>query len=521
MDLLMRNILDRNGSLYADRECLVFEDQRWTWRDLVERTNRVAHFLHAQGVRRGDRIGVLQRNCADFVALYFAAAKLGAIFSPYNYWFRANELEHVIGDSDPTVLIFAAEFEETIAAATAGLTIPRHIRVGAATGTIADVVDWDEGVAAAPTEDYLDPEVRGTDAFTIIYTSGTTGRPKGAVHDQAQTYLNGLSFLATFGFHEDDTFLVYTPMFHVGAWDHLKPHMITGGRVVIMAKFDEQEALATITRERVSVLLGVPAIYRMLLEEMTDEHDLSSVRITYVGGSVAPIELLEELPKRGIGRDGFYHVYGLTESGPLSHGLRPAYAVSKQGSVGRPLYLTEIKIVDPEDCHELPRGERGEIWLRGPDNMVGYWRNPEATALAVVENGWLRTGDIGILDEDGFLFIVDRMKDMIISGGENVYAKEVEEALTTHELIVEAAVIGIPHELMEEQVVALVITSDAGTPSEADVIEYCRARLAGYKVPRQVHFVEDFPRTAIGKVQKAELRAQYGSVFEEVVTADG
>jgi fatty-acyl-CoA synthase len=514
MDLLLRNLLDRNAALYPEREVVVFEDQRWTWRDLEERTNRVAHFLHTQGVRRGDRIGVLHRNCAEFIAIYLAASKLGAVFAPYNYWFRANELEHVIGDSDPSVLMFGGEFEDTIVEATARLEIPRFLRMGKGSGAVADAVDWYPGVDAAPASDYLDPEVRGTDAFTIIYTSGTTGKPKGAVHDQQQTYLNGMSFLATFGFHEEDTFLVYTPMFHVGAWDHLKPHLLMGGRIVIMAKFEEQRALELITEERVTILLGVPAIYRMLLEEMTDEHDLSSVRITYVGGSVAPIELLEELPKRGIGRDGFYHVYGLTESGPLSHALRPMYSKSKQGSVGRPLTLTEIKMVDPDTLDEVPRGARGEIWMRGPDNMVGYWRNPEATALAVTEDGWLRTGDIGVLDEDGFLLIVDRLKDMIISGGENVYAKEVEEVLTTHPQIVEAAVIGVPHPVMEEQVVAIIITNDE-TISETDVIQHCRTRLAGYKVPRQVHVVDDFPRTAIGKVQKAPLREQYGSVFAD------
>jgi acyl-CoA synthetase (AMP-forming)/AMP-acid ligase II len=521
MDLLMRNVLDRNGALYPNRECIVFEEHRWTWRDLEERTNRVANFLHERGVCRGDRIGVLHRNCADFIAIYFAASKLGAVFAPYNYWFRANELEYVIGDSDPRVLLFGGEFEETIVTATAGLKIPRYIRRGPGSGTIVDAGDWDEGVAAASPEDYRDPEVRGTDAFTIIYTSGTTGKPKGAVHDQHQTYLNGISFLATFDFHEEDTFLVYTPMFHVGAWDHLKPHMMIGSRVVIMEKFEEGAALRIITDERVTILLGVPAIYRMLLEQLTDDHDLSSVRVTYVGGSVAPIELLEELPKRGIGRDGFYHVYGLTESGPLSHALRPMYAVDKQGSVGRPLTLTEVKIMEPDKLVEMPRGERGEIWMRGPDNMVGYWRNPEATAAAVTDDGWLRTGDIGILDEDGFLYIVDRLKDMIISGGENVYAKEVEEALTTHDLIVEAAVIGVPHEVMEEQVVALVILSQADGITETEVIEYCRSRLAGYKVPRQVHFVDDFPRTAIGKVQKAQLRARYGSVFGELAATDG
>jgi fatty-acyl-CoA synthase len=520
MDLLMRNILDRNGALYPDRECIVFEDQRWTWRDLDERTNRVSHFLSSAGVKRGDRIGVLLRNCADYVAIYFAASKLGVVLAPYNYWFRARELRHVIGDSDPQMLIFGAEFESVIADATSELDIPGYVRVGGSSGAISQAADWAGGLAASKVDDYIDTEVRGTDAFTIIYTSGTTGQPKGAVHDQAQTYLNGLSFLATFGFRESDTFLVYTPMFHVGAWDHLKPHMMIGGRVVIMEKFGEAEALDIITRERVTILLGVPAIYRMLLEELTDKHDLSSVRITYIGGSVAPVELLEELPKRGIGRDGFYHVYGLTESGPLSNALRPEYAVEKRGSVGRPLTLTEVRVVDPVDCHELPRGERGEIWLRGPDNMVGYWRNPEATALAVVDGGWLRTGDIGILDEDGFLFIVDRMKDVIISGGENVYAKEVEEVLTGHPDIVEAAVIGIPHELMEEQVLALVIAADGCSLTESAVIEFCRPLLAGYKIPRQVRVVEDFPRTAIGKVQKAKLRAEYGSVFAAAAPAE-
>jgi acyl-CoA synthetase (AMP-forming)/AMP-acid ligase II len=507
----MYEALRARARTFGDREAVVDDAVRWSWRDLWSRTEQVADHLASLGVRAGGRVAVLQRNRADYLAVYFAVARLGAVVAPISYWLRAREIDPLLADSDPSVIVADAEFVSMLADR------------GAAQGAVVTSCDVVPALSCIPLlqsrslADGAEPAPNvGDGPFSIFYTGGTTGGvPKGAVHSQRQTLLNGLACVQALGFTADDSLLVYTPMFHVGGWDYPKSLLLAGGRIVIMQRFDEEAVLAAIERERITALLGMPAIFKMLTTtEGIERHDLSSLRLLFIGGSVATKELLDEAPRRmGIEpTEGFCHVYGQTEAGPLATVLAPRDALRKLGSVGRPVATSEIRIVDDAGT-ECAAGDPGEIVIRGADVMIGYWRRDDATSTAIVD-GWLHTGDIGRLDDEGYLYVVGRKKDMIISAGENIYPTEIEEVLRTHPAVEDVAVIGVPHPVMEEEVLA-VLQPRAGATIDTDaLVAFVKERLAGYKVPRRFEVLDVLPRTDLDKVAKNELRTRFGSVFE-------
>jgi acyl-CoA synthetase (AMP-forming)/AMP-acid ligase II len=341
----------------------------------------------------------------------------------------------------------------------------------------------------------------------VLYTSGTTGRQKGVAHTQAATYLDGMAAALAYRLTENDRYLVHAPTFHAASWDHAKMFLVAGGSIVLLPRFDPAEALRAISEHSVTVLFGVPAVLKLLMAHPEwHEHDLGSIRLVYYGGALGSPDILDEFAA-ALGRDVDYmHVYGLSEGGPFVSRQTPERIRAKPDSIGWPIPGVEMEIADSETGQLLPWGEAGEIVVRSPTNMAGYWNDPEATA-ATLRDGWLHTGDVGRRDADGDFYLVDRIKDMIRSGGENVYAREVELALLEHEAIADVAVIGTPDERWDERVVAVVQLAQGETTTDEDLVEHCAARIARYKLPKQVLFVDDFPRTGIGKISKHQLKA--------------
>jgi acyl-CoA synthetase (AMP-forming)/AMP-acid ligase II len=384
-----------------------------------------------------------------------------------------------------------------------------------------DDTDRDEWVAFVAAGEGHDQEPAtdcgDDDPHMILYTSGTTGRPKGAMLSHRRTVDDAIGMAAALQPRPDDTFMNYFPPFHVGNWDHMKLFLLVGARVVLLRQFDAGQVLGLLGKEQVTVVLGVPTMLHELLSHPDlATADTSSVRLIYYG-AYDPSGIMQRVAEHFGARDGkveMAHTFGLTEGGPFVTLCQPRDIFAHWGSVGLPVPGVEVALLD-DDGNRVPPGTPGELCMKGP-RMSGYWANPEATETALA-GGWLHTGDIAITDADGFYFIVDRKKDMIRSGGQNVYSKEVEDCLLTHPDVAEAAVIGLPDPVYEELVGAVVVLRAGAVGDDAKIEEltsYVRSRLAGYNTPRAVIFADELPRNAVGKIQKHLLRAEYGSMFD-------
>jgi fatty-acyl-CoA synthase len=436
-------------------------------------------------------------NSATYFALYYGAARLGAILSTLSYLAAPKELEYVIADFDPHLLLAGPEFHDRVAAAAPGREVIRMTGDGA---------EWQRRWASADASAGFAP-VDPASLHLVMYTSGTTGRPKGVAHTQAAHWYDGIVSALGYRLNPLDRYLVHAPSFHAACWDHAKIFLISDGSIVLLPRFEPEPAMEQISRHGVTVLFGVPAVLKMLMQHPTwPDHDLSSIRMVYYGGALGSPSILTEFAE-ALGRDVDYlHVYGLTEGGPFTSAQTPERIMAKPDSIGWPMPGVEMDIVDPKTGEPLPWGEIGEIVVRAPSNMHGYWNNPEATEAAL-RDGWLHTGDLGRRDDDGDFYIVDRLKDMIRTGGENVYAKEVEVALLEHPDVEDAAVIGVPDERWDEKVVAAV-QPKAGREIDPEVLrEFCAEYIARYKLPKQIVFVSEFPRTGLGKISKHVLKA--------------
>jgi fatty-acyl-CoA synthase len=494
------HLLRDRAALSPQREALLelATGRRYTYAELDARANRAAHVLAARfGVRAGDRVAVLAHNSTGFVELFFAAGKLGAVLVPLNWRLAAAELAYMLADSTPIVLVCGPGHEPIIEQLLRTTELPPRLAIDGAAIAAPAYEDELARAAAKPPET---PPLTGDDPYCILYTSGTTGKPKGAVIPHRQVLWNCISTVASWALTDRDVSPVFTPLFHAGGlFAFLTPILYAGGRIVLGRSFEGGADLRTIERERCTVVLGVPTMFHMWREspEYRDA-DFSAVRFFISGGAPCPPSLLHawRTEKHVVMRQG----YGLTEVGPNCFAMSDDESVAKSGSVGRPLIHLEARIVGD--------GDVGELALRGPQVCAGYWGRPEATAEAL-RDGWFHTGDLVRRDADGFFSIVGRAKDMIISGGENVYAAEVEAVLADHPAVAEAALVGVPDDRWGEVGVAAVIKRPGSHASEAELQAFCSSRLARYKIPRRVVFVDDFPRTALGKPQKADLRRRY------------
>ena len=498
--------LAKRAFLSPQREAYVGDDgARLTFAELNERCNRAANAFLDAGVRKGERVALLLMNSPEFVEAYFALAKIGAVVVPLNWRLVADELEFILKDSGAQRLVFDDEFVDTVA--------DLHSR-----GEKTDVRHWlqaGSGETAYFASTYAafrdaassaEPTIaaRGEDMLYIMYTSGTTGLPKGVVHTHDTTIWGCITIAATTYFHDHDRFLSPLPMFHVGALTPLTLAVYRGITSIVMRSFDPVRAWELVDGERVTVGLAVPAMLNFMLQVPNLERfDHSQWRWCMSGAAPVPVSLMEACAKIGV---EVHQIYGLTEScGPAAL-IDADNALKRIGSTGKAFFHTGVRIVRP-DGGDCAANEPGEVLVAGPHIMREYWNRPEATAETIVD-GWLHTGDVARMDEDGFIYIEDRIKDMIISGGENVYPAEIENVLQAHPGIREAGVIGQASEKWGESPFAVVVKADSAL-TQNDVLEFCRGRLAGFKQPKGVAFVDAVPRNPSGKILKRVLREQF------------
>jgi len=504
-------LLTKRAELSPDVEGFVDcdTDRRFTFSEWNARANRTAHFLRRLGVSKGDRVALLQMNSVEYMESFFAIAKIGAICVPLNWRLVPDELSFILRDAGASVLIYGSEFGAAVGDlrergdGVEGTLVRAWVHVGGE----GERPDWAlsyEDLQRESSEEEPWTGAEGRDELYIMYTSGTTGLPKGVVHTHDSALWGLLTIGATVDQRPTDRYLVALPLFHVGALTPATGCAYRGVTMVVMRAFDPVKAWRLIEDEQITTGLMVPAMLNFMLRAYEPgKYDHSRVRWCMSGAAPVPVPLIEAYHKLGI---EIHQVYGLTESCGPACLITGDDALVRVGSTGRAFFHTDVRIVDDSGADCAP-GEAGEVWVRGRHVMKEYWKRPDATAETVVE-GWLRTGDGASMDEAGFVYIQDRIKDMIISGGENVYPAEIENVLLAHEGILDAAVIGQPSERWGESPLAIVVK---GVPalSEHDVLAWCEGKLARFKQPKGVRFVEEIPRNPSGKILKRVLRDEF------------
>jgi fatty-acyl-CoA synthase len=486
-DLSLSRWLPDRAALTPGRVAIDFDGQLISYAELADAAAARAAAFAARGLKPGDRVATLARNCPEQVAVFFACAQAGLILVPLNWRLTAAELAYQVGDADPAVL----------------LTDPALEALGKeAAGPACRVESL---LAEPPAEAAPEVAVSGGDPLLILYTSGTTGRPKGAVLTHANCFWTNLSLDRTAEITGGDVVLQVLPQCHVGGWN-VQPLLAwwKGATVVLEQAFDAARVLDLIQEKRIATMMGVPTNYQMLAARPEfGQADLSSLRQVIVGGAPMPRPLLETWQRRGV---TVLQGYGLTEAAPNVLCVPPEYATAKTGSAGRPYLHVTVGLREFSQEGFVQGNGVGELLVKGPNVFSGYWRNLAATKAAL-DDGWLATGDIAERDADGFYWIRGRSKDMYISGGENVYPAEVEEALVAHEAIAEAAVVGIADQRWGETGLAFVVFTPGQKAAEAELAEFCRERLARYKVPERFRVLAELPRLTSGKLDKVALRS--------------
>jgi acyl-CoA synthetase (AMP-forming)/AMP-acid ligase II len=491
-------IIRGHAAARPNAPALTFEDVTQTFAELDALSSRTANALRAEGIRPGDRVAVLTRNRAEFFELIIACSKIGAILVGLNWRLAATEIAAIITDAAPAIVMAGPQEQALLPE-----TPIRTLLFGAT---------YDAWRDAHPA---TDPGYRGApdEVILLLYTSGTTGLPKGVMlTNEGMSYTRRLA--EAWGMTSASVNLVAMPMFHIGGCGYGSSTMMAGGHTVLMREVDPARAVELIARHRVTHTFFVPAVVQMLLQVPGIENaDLSSLELLMYGAApIGDVLLKRALEKLNC---GFMHAYGMTEASgtvtilpPVDHDPGgPRAGLLK--SCGKPLPWVEMRVIDPATQAEADTGTIGEVWLRSPMIMKGYWNNQTATREAIVEDGWYRTGDAGYRDADGYLYLVDRFKDMIISGGENIYPAEIENALNAHPAVKEVGVIGIEHSRWGETPMAVVVLHQDGTATAEDIIEFTRGRLARYKCPTSVVFADALPRNASGKLLKHEMRRIY------------
>jgi fatty-acyl-CoA synthase len=513
---------------HGDREALVDHSggRRWTYTELAAEVEACALGLAALGVTKGDRVGIWAPNCPEWVFVQYATARLGAICVNINPSYRAHELSYVVKQSGQRTIVAVPEFKgasyadmiEEVrsdcpelqdvvligrAAATGGADAPQH--------------SWDDLMAAGRAGDAgalaeVEATLTADDPINIQYTSGTTGFPKGATLSHRNILNNGYQVGELIDYTENDRICIPVPFYHcfgmvmgnLAATSH-------GATMVIPAPaFDPAVTLDAVATEKCTSLYGVPTMFIAMLDQPElDDLDLSALRTGIMAGSPCPVEVMKQVISR-MGAEDVSICYGMTETSPVSTQTRTDDSIERRVStVGRVHPHLEIKVVDPVTGETLPRGEAGEFCTRGYSVMLGYWEEPAKTAEAIDDEHWMHTGDLAVMDDDGYVSITGRIKDMVIRGGENVYPREIEEFLLGHGDVLDAQVIGVPDERYGEELMAWVRMREGAEPLDADSVRaFCTGKLAHYKIPRYVHIVDDFPMTVTGKVRKVEMRAE-------------
>ncbi|HVQ90662.1 MAG TPA: long-chain fatty acid--CoA ligase [Mycobacteriales bacterium] len=489
----------RRARISPHRTALVYEGRAWSYAQVHERVTRLAHVLRGLGVGPGDRIGYLGRNHPALAETLFAAGAVGAVLVPLNFRLTAPELAFMLRDSGARVLVWGPELAGTVAELRDTACVDRYVEVG---------TDLESLLAGAPT-DPLDEPVTLDQPCMIQYTSGTSGRPKGVVLTHGNITWNAYNILIDVDLASDEVALLVAPLFHTGALNQiLLPTFLKGGASVLMPAFDADRVLELIAEHRVTFTFCVPAMFQAIAQSPRwPAADLSSMRTLMCAGAPVPEPLIRTYQQRGL---TFLQGYGLTETAPGALLLRAGESTSKVGSTGTPCFFTDVRVVRPDQT-DVAVGETGEVIIRGPNVMRGYWHRPEETEAAFYPGDWFRSGDGAQVDADGYVYIADRIKDMIISGGENIYPAEVESVLFGHPAVADCAVIGVPDRKWGEVGRAVVVLRAGAAATAEEIVAHLAGKLAGYKIPRSVVFAEALPRTGSGKVLKRRLRESYGS----------
>jgi fatty-acyl-CoA synthase len=503
-DVGLANWFRQRAQRTPERAALHFEGERWTFGQMQQEIERCAARLQALGVARGDRVAFLGLNQPMFFFSMFATLRLGAIFVPLNFRLTGPELAFMLNDCTAKLLIVDAQLRPVITA------VRDELKTVSAILAAEEPDAWVGG--KLPATNHV--AVAEDDVAMIMYTSGTTGRPKGAMLTHGNFWWNNTNTMHALDVIQDDVTLVAAPVFHIGGLNVTT--LVTlqkGGLVVLHRAFDPGKALADIAAHHVTTMFGVPAMFQFMAQHPTfAATDLSSVRVLVVGGAPCPEPVLKAFLARDV---SMQQGYGLTETAPMVSFLAPEFALAKVGSSGKPAIFVEVKLVDAEGREVSEPGAKGEVLVRGPNVTTGYWNLPEATRAAIDEEGWFRTGDAAFYDEEGFIYICDRVKDMIITGGENVYPAEIESGLMRHPAIAEVAVIGEPDEKWGERVVAIAVLKPGHSLTIEELRSFAGEFLARYKLPSRLETVAALPRNATGKLLKYQLRETFAVASEQ------
>ena len=499
------NILRFACRNFPNKECLICDEERFTYSQLNERVNRLAAGLMDMGLRKGDNAAILLQNCSQYIEIYFALAKIGAVAVPLNFMLKGKGLEFLVNNSAARIMFLEETTREQVEDARSRFTSiasDSFIFIGS---TVPEEYRSYEKLISEGSPEEPDVRVDEDDDLIILYTSGTTGLPKGIVltHRNRLTYFNwcGLEYGMLF----DGIHMVTTPLYHNVACFLSQTQFYTGGTVVVMRKFSAEHCVELIVREKVTSTFMVPTQLNLVLRMRgVEPSSLSSVRTIVTGAAPLATRTKEQII--GLFNCDLHEMYGLTETGLITN-MKPEDALRKVRCVGQPFFHMEMRVVD-EHGHDVPEGEVGEIVARGPLLLRTYYSNEKAYNDAM-RDGWFFSGDLGRVDDEGFLYLVDRKKDMICSGGVNIYPMDVEEILHSHPKVHESAVIGVPDERWGESVLAIVVLKPGESLTKEDLIRHCKDNMASYQAPKLVEFLDELPRNPSGKVLKRELREPY------------
>jgi fatty-acyl-CoA synthase len=502
------NLLSTRANLTPERQALfdVHTGKVFNFRQLNLRANRLANILRERyDFKKGERVSILAYNGLAYVDLLYGLGKIGGVFAPLNWRLTARELLYIIHDCQPKVLLCGPEFVPVLEEIRDRSNIPEIISLEGA--EISEAAEYDELLKQASVDEPRRPDLSAEDAYCILYTSGTTGQPKGAILPHRQVLWNAINTVVSWGLSEKDISPILTPMFHSGGlFVFLVPLFYIGGQVILTRTFDPEETLKLIVERKCSVILGVPTLFQIWMNTpYFKEADFRHVHFFISGGAPCPPSLIEawSRTKGVVMRQG----YGLTEVGVNCFSMTDEDALRKAGSVGKPIFHSAMRLVD-FNGNEVAAGETGELIISGPTVCSGYWNNESATEEAL-KDGWFHTGDMARKDEEGYYYIAGRYKDMIISGGENIYAAEVEAVFREHPAVEDAALIGQPDEKWGEVGLMIVMLKPDKQLSGDELVEFCRGRLARYKIPKKIEFSQSLPYSPYGKVIKSELRKIY------------
>lgn len=501
--LLVDEMLNRSARRFPNKTAIVDDNRRFTYVTLLKRVNQLAGWFQSKGINKGEKVALLLYNSIEITECLIALGKIGAVAVPVNFRLQQLEFEYILQNSDAKMLIAHQDFVDIIGKMRVNLPLLEEvIVVDQQEAKHHSYFSYDDifETAFIPSLE----ELKDDDDFLIVYTSGTTGKPKGAVLTHKNVFMNSVNMCLECSLTKDEVQVISTPLFHIGGISALTMLLLVGGTTILLRKFDPEHLLQIFDKEKVTYSFMVPSMWNILLELPSfKNYNVTSIQKICCGAATTPLELKKKLLKH-FPSAGVFDTFGHTEMAASTSTLKASDSLLKTGSVGLPYSNVEVRVVD-ENMNDCAPGEVGEIVYRGPTTMKEYYKNAEATKEAV-NGGWLHSGDLVKLDDEGYITVVDRKKDMIISGGENIYPKEIEEVLYTHPDILEAAVVGIPDEKWGETVKAYIVLRNGKSITAQQVIDYCTDKMARYKKPHYVEFLEELPRNGSGKILKTKLR---------------